>query len=237
MKVPVLFYHKINFPAPEAKEKSLYVNPKNFHCQMRYLKYRRYNPIYLDELVKGMKGQIKLPPKPIVITFDDGYEDNYTVAFPILKEFGFKATIFLVTEDIGKISGVWMDSREKLKTSLLNWSQIEEMNKGGINFQSHTHTHPVLTKLNSEQIKKELLLSRRIIEEKLQKPVNFLCYPMGDFDERVEGLVKDTGYLGALTTKRGFVKDGDDLFTLKRIGIKYNKKIWNFVHALTFKYR
>ncbi len=237
MKIPILFYHKINYPHPSAKEKNLYVDPKSFYYQMRYLKWRRYIPICLDELVNGIKGKKKLPPKPIVLTFDDGYEDNYTFAFPILRKFDFKATIFLVTKDIGKVSGVWIDSREKLKTPLLNWRQIKEMKEWGIDFQSHTHTHPVLTKLKNDQIKKELILSKQIIEEKLGQEVKFLCYPQGYFDERVKGLIKEVGYIGAVTTERGLVKLEDDIFALKRIGIKYRKKIWNFVHCLTFKYR
>lgn len=237
MKIPILFYHKIDSPVSQAKEKSLYVAVESFERQMKYLKWRNYTPIHLGELLKILKGEQKPAFKPIVITFDDGYEDNYTYAFPVLKKFGFKATIFLVTRDIGKVSGVWMNSHEKLKTKLLNWEQIKEMHKWRVDFQSHTHSHTVLTRLNDKGIKNELTLSKQIIEEKLGSKVNFLCYPRGDFDERVKELVRKTGYSGAVTTIRGMVNENADLFALKRIGVKCGKKIWNFINYLTFKYR
>ena len=94
--------------------------------------------------LKGFVSGGKLPPKPIVLTFDDGYEDNYTYAFPILKKFSFTATIFLITRDISGLSG-WSDSEETIKEPLLSWDKIKEMSDYGIDFQSHTHTHPSLT--------------------------------------------------------------------------------------------
>ena len=98
MKVPILFYHKISRPNPKAKVMDLYVTPYNFQRQMSYLKWRGYKTITLDELRGWLSSGKKLPARSIILTFDDGYEDNYTYAFPILKKIGFTATIFLITK-------------------------------------------------------------------------------------------------------------------------------------------
>ena len=203
---------------------------------MRYLKLRGYTPINLYELVKGLNLGAKLPPRPIVLTFDDGYDDNYTYAFPILKKFSFTATIFLVTRDIGGLSD-WSDSEETTKEPLLSWDKIKEMSEYGIDFQSHTHTHPSLPKLDAQKIKEEILTSKEIIEQKLKKKVDFLCYPYGHFNSEVKQILKETGYQGAATTKRGVVKETDDPYSLKRIGIKRKHGLLAFIRYIEFKYR
>lgn len=236
MRIPILFYHKINSPSPHARIKGLYVSPRSFYWQMKYLQWRGYIPISLDDLLFWLEGGRALPPRPIVLTFDDGYKDNYTNAFPILKEFGFSATVFIVTRDVGKFPD-WPESEEKLKEPLLSWNEIKEMSDYGISFQSHTHTHSILTRLSDEDIRYELMESKKVIEDALKKPVNFLCYPKGFFSERVKNLVKEAGYLGALTTKRGVITGDDDLFALKRIGIKHRHRLWKFIRYVEFKYR
>ncbi len=236
MKVPILFYHKINHPRPEAKIEDLYVTPEDFYRQMRYLKYRGYKTINLYEVVEGLYSGEKLPKRPIVLTFDDGYEDNYTYAFPILKKFSFTATIFLITRDISGLSG-WPDSEETTKEKLLSWDKIKEMADYGIDFQSHTHTHPSLPKLDTQKIKEEILTSKEIIEEKLKKKVDFLCYPYGHFNSQVKQILEENGYRGAVTTKRGVVKEADDPYYLKRIGIKRKHGLLTFIRYIEFKYR
>ena len=236
MKIPILFYHKINYPHPEAKIRELYVTPENFQRQMRYLKWRGYKPITLCKLVNGLNLKEQLPSKPIVLTFDDGYEDNYTYAFPVLKKLGFTATVFLITRDIGSSSG-WSDSEETVKEPLLSWDKIKEMSDYGIDFQSHTHTHPSLIKLDKKRIKEEILTSKEIIEQKLKKKVDFLCYPYGHFNSQIKQILKEAGYKGAVTTKRGIVKEPDDLYSLKRIGIKAKHGILTFIRYIEFKYR
>ncbi len=236
MRVPILFYHKINHPHPEAKIRGLYVTPENFYRQMRYLKWRDYTPISLYELVKGINLKEKLSSKSIVLTFDDGYEDNYTYAFPILKKFSFTATIFLVTRDIGGLSG-WADNEETVKEQLLSWDKIKEMADYGIDFQAHTHSHPSLTELDEQRIKEEIVNSKDIIQKQLGKNVDFLCYPYGHFNPQIKRILKEVGYLGALSTKRGMVKEKDDPYCLKRIGIKDKGGILTFIRYIEFKYR
>jgi len=236
MQVPILFYHKVNYPPREVKIKGLYVTPFSFHWQMKYLKWRGYTSLSLDELYEGLQGKGKLPPKPIIITFDDGYRDNYLYAFPILKRFGFKATIFIITRDVGGHSG-WEDSEETLEESLLSWEEIEEMHRQGMDFQAHTHSHVNLNKLDDERIAAELKTSKTILEERLHKKVNFLCYPNGVFDERIKEITQKCGYWGGITTKRGMVNEDSDWFALKRIGIKRKHQLWRFAKYVEYKYK
>jgi len=236
MKVPILFYHKISHPNPKAKVSALYVTPYSFRRQMKYLKWRGYETISLDDLFKWLSFGQTLPKRPIILTFDDGYEDNYTYALPILKEFGFTATIFLITRDIGGSSG-WVDSEETVKEQMLSWDKIKEMSDYGIDFQPHTHTHPSLPKLDKEKITEEVITSRQIIEKKLQKKADFLCYPYGHFNSETEEVLKEAGYKGALTTKRGLVKQNDNPYALNRIGIKDKHGLFRFIRYVEFKYR
>ncbi len=236
MKIPILFYHKISRPNPKAKVLDLYVTPYNFRRQMRYLKWRGYKTISLDDLFKWLSFGETLPKRPIILTFDDGYEDNYTYAFPILKEFGFTATIFLITKDIGGFSG-WVDSEETIKEPILSWEKIKDMSDYGIDFQPHTHTHPSLPKLDEQKIREEVVVSKEIIEKELKKEADFLCYPYGHFDSKTEQVLREVGYKGALTTKRGLVRQNDNPYALNRIGIKDKHGLLRFVRYMEFKYR
>lgn len=236
MRIPILFYHKIAQPSPKAKIRGLYVTPKSFYYQMRYLKWRGYTTVTLLDILQALNQEKVLPPRSIALTFDDGYENNYTYTFPILKKFSFTATIFIVTRDIGEFPD-WPDSEERIKEPLLSWEQIKEMHDYGISIQSHTHTHASLTKLQNEAVREELLISKRIIEKELKTKVDFLCYPKGYFNSGVMAIAKETGYRGAVTTKRGVVKEGDNPYNLKRIGIKRKHTLLSFIRYIGYKYR
>ncbi len=236
MKVPILFYHKINSPNPKAKIEDLYVNPHNFRRQMKYLKWRGYETISLDDLFQWLSLGKALPKRSIILTFDDGYEDNYTYALPILKEFGFTATIFLITRDVAGLSG-WVDGQETIREPILSWEKIKEMADYGIDFQPHTHTHPSLPKLDEQKIREEVVISKEIIEKELKKKANFLCYPYGHFDSKTERILKEVGYKGALTTNRGLVKQNDNPYTLNRICIKGRHGLLRFIRYVEFKYK
>ena len=232
-KIPILFYHKIDYPDPRARVKGLYVTPENFYRQMRYLKWRRFNTITAAEYIDYLEKGDPLPPRPILLTFDDGYRDNYLNAFPILKKFGFTATIFLVVGDVGE-KVRWEDSEEQLEAEILTWEEIKEMKEYGIDFQSHTLTHARLTKLSPEKIEEELYRSRKILEDKLSSSVTSLAYPYGSFNEEIKKIAQKSGYKGAFTTLRG---EGFDLYGIKRIGVKYHHRLWRFIRFVEWKYK
>ena len=149
--------------------------------------------------------------RDVMITFDDGFENVFSVARPILQKYGWRATIFLITDKIGN-------------KDFLSWEQILQMKKEGFSFGSHTCSHPNLTLLPPEEAKREIVDSKKIIEEKLDKRIEFFCYPYGKFNKEIEKIVKEAGFLGAVITPSGpGVKESP--YSLKRVGINSNNSM------------
>jgi peptidoglycan/xylan/chitin deacetylase (PgdA/CDA1 family) len=193
--VPVLSYHKIS----ESKADAMTVTRESFESQMRFLKENGYRVVTMDEFFDFLDFKTDLPEKSVVITFDDGWRSLYELAFPILKRYGYPATLFISTR---MITG---------SDKTLSWEQIREMAAAGIDTQCHTIDHRNLSTLNEgesfreyfEDIEKELTWSMRTIEKNVGKKVRYLAYPYGDTSHLVIVLLKNLGYRGALTVKRG----------------------------------
>jgi peptidoglycan/xylan/chitin deacetylase (PgdA/CDA1 family) len=215
--VPILMYHSIS----SADKKPLMVighpsnmklrlnvvSPESFGKQMEFLMDHGYQVISLDEYVQGRRDGKKFSHKTVVITFDDGYVDNYTNAFPILKKYHIPATIFLISDYVGK------------NPDLLNWSQVKEMDSNGISFGSHTRRHAYLPSQTEAQMKDEIVESKHAIEKELGKPVDFFAYPCGGFSEDAKAITALAGYKAAFTTNRGYDRYNLDSFELNRIHV------------------
>lgn len=216
--IPVLMYHSIS-----KDEKGLFTVPKDtFYEHMKYLKDNNYKTLTLDELYSHLTNEIPFSDKSVVITFDDGYTDNYENAYPILKEFGLKATIFTITDYIDNSS------------YFMNSDQLKELSLNGIDIESHTTDHSKLDKLSKEDRLENLKKSKNTIEKLLDKKVNYITYPFGKFNKEVIEDVKEAGYKMALTTKRGFANISNELYELRRVFIsghmgieKFEKRIMN----------
>ena len=205
--VPILMYHHID---ERGGVSSLSVSPENFRRQMRFLSEHDYNVISLAELVQAKLEKKRLAPNAVVLTFDDGYEDNYTFAYPILKEYNLPATAFVIVNFIDK-------------EGYLTFRQIEEMTSPGlIAIGSHTLSETFLPGRNRKELEQEIGLSKKILESKFNKRIDFFCYPFGHFSPGIQEIVKRYGYSAACTTNRGKRQTylNDDLFALKRIKIK-----------------
>jgi peptidoglycan/xylan/chitin deacetylase (PgdA/CDA1 family) len=180
---------------------------------MRYIKENSFKTLTLTEMVDIWNQKIKEPYKAVVLTFDDGYLNNYDVAFPILKAFGLTATIFLTTDFIGKRC-TW-DKKEGIPDlHLLTWEMIREMHHYDIDFQPHSATHPHLTNLTVSQIEEEIKRSKQAIEKNLGKECRLFCYPYGESDERVVNILIKLGFTAAVAGQPA----QEDLYSLRRIG-------------------
>ena len=201
---PILMYHSVR----EDRENTLSVTPDNFARQMAFLKNNGYMLISLDELVEKIKDRRTFLPRTVVITFDDGYEDNFTNAFPVLEKYGMPATIFLVT---GYVNA---------KKGYLNWDQVRLMGKSGIGFGGHTRNNVYLPSVDDENtLWSEVAGSKEDIEAQTGGKVLYFCYPTGGFNEKVKRAVKKAGYKGACATNRGFDRLNRDVYELNRIKI------------------
>ena len=218
--IPVLTYHGVGL-----EEDLLCLSINNFKLQMDYLVEQGYYFATLDEVVKYVKEEITLPKKSIAITFDDGFQNNYKYAFPILKKRGIKATLFINTSFIGrKVSAkeaFWQKDYPKKRNILwcfLSWDEIRKMNNNGIAIEPHTHTHVNLTSNNESEIEKEIVLSKDIIERKLNKNVKHFSYPYGAHNKTGSDILKKLGFEAAWILCTYNVKPKMDLYTLPRIG-------------------
>jgi peptidoglycan/xylan/chitin deacetylase (PgdA/CDA1 family) len=214
-RVPILTYHSIDDSGSIVS-----VEPATFREQMERLCKAGYISITLGEFVRRRLQNEGIPEKTIVITFDDGFENFLTEAFPILTDCSFSATVFLVTGQCGGYND-WSGNPPRLPRSrLLSWMQVKEMARYGIEFGSHSKTHPVLTKISRGEAELEIIESGRRIEDQIGKKVTTFAYPFGAYDRSVREAVGQS-YLGACTTKLGKVTNESELCALQRIDAYY----------------
>ena len=208
--VRVLYYHSISDTPMRSS-----VSPSAFERQLEYLRRAGYALISLSQAVDRLATRTSLPDHSVVVTFDDGFEDNYEHALPILARFRVPATVFLTASYIGTDRLPTL-TRTDFMPRPLNWQQVAGMRASGVEFGSHTLTHPMLSHLSPEQARREIADSKRLIEDKLGAPVTAFCYPKGDFNPSVKRLVREEGYRAACTTRPGVNGPGIDLFALRR---------------------
>jgi peptidoglycan/xylan/chitin deacetylase (PgdA/CDA1 family) len=229
-RATVLMYHNIGTPPKGTGMRGLYVTPRMFCFQMWYLRFAGFRVVSLGEILDFARGN-KPVGKMVAITFDDGYQDFYDNAWPVLKKYGYPSAVFLVSGLIGG-ENIWDSDTLRVRKRLMDNNLIHELRENRVTFGSHTKSHPFLTRLSVEELADEISGSKSDLEAKLSVPVEFFCYPYGDRNGNVEETVKAAGYHAAFTTDRGFVHRGDNLFTLKRARVSLNTHPLSFIWKL-----
>lgn len=217
--VPILMYHSIS-DDPEARVSPYYktcTSSAAFENQMRRLQSLGFRPVGLNEAAQMLQQKSVVREKIAVITFDDGFRDFHTHAMPVLERFGFTATVFLPTAFIG-------DRRRSFKNlECLTWSEVRELSTRGVEFGSHTVSHPALYQMNWPDIERETRESKTEIENRLQTDINSFAYPYAfaqedrKFTNRLAETLRAQGYRNCVTTMIGRAQADDDLFQLKRL--------------------
>jgi len=225
-------YHMVR-ETDDSKEKRYCCHPDAFRKQMIYLKKVGYQVIGLDELANSMMNSTPLSHKSVVLTFDDGYMDNYENAFPVLREYDFPATVFVVSGLVGKGSQ-WATNEGYPERFLMGWREIEEIKRHGVAIGSHTVNHRRLTLLNPKDAKTEMHISKKDLEDHLGAPINHFAYPYGDTNTSVVNMVYESGYKTACSTRSGFNSEGVSLFELRRLDIYGTDSLWQFAIKLAF---
>jgi peptidoglycan/xylan/chitin deacetylase (PgdA/CDA1 family) len=201
----VLMYHSV---VSGQAENNLSVSTFAFDRQMNFLKKHHYRVVFIKQLAAMIREKRKIPHNTVAITFDDGWKDNYTNAYPILKKYELPANIFLTINEIGRPDRV-------------SWDEVSIMlGSGLIDFGSHTLDHLYLKDVKSDsELKRQIFGSKKVLEQKIQRPVEGFCYPIGAFTPRIRQLVIDAGYKFATTVSPGKKYADQDLFALKRVKI------------------
>ncbi len=205
--VPVLEYHMVD--TVEDEESHAYnVPPEDFSAQLDYLQQQGYTTITMLDFIKASKGKQELPEKPIILTFDDGYEDNYTVMLPILEAHGMKAVLYMVTNNIGL-------------PDYLTWEELRDMQERGIEIGSHTANHEPLTSLTRTEQNDELRLSKLLLEWNGIHTVFSFSYPNGKYDAEMPDLLRQNNYLSAVTGDAGWNTFQTNPYLLQRVNIPH----------------
>lgn len=193
--VPILLYHRVVPTLPRHDPARNCVSSAAFAGHLRWLARRGYRSLALADVDAYLAGGAVPPRRAVAITFDDGYEDNYTHAWPLLRRYGFAATVFLIADAVGGDNGFDRDVAGYEPATMLSAGQIREMRRSGIVFGSHGRAHRApLTALNDRALDRELVSSRRALEGLLDAPVDYFAYPYSKVDARIEAAVARAGY-------------------------------------------
>jgi peptidoglycan/xylan/chitin deacetylase (PgdA/CDA1 family) len=214
--LPILTYHSL-----DASGSVISMDPSVFRDQMTFLKVEGFQTLSLTEATRILHEKEFIPEKSCVITFDDGYRNVYTEGFPILQELSFKATSFLITDYCGKRNNWPTHFSPVGDQELLSWGEIREMDRYGIEFGSHTLSHPDLTKVALREAERELEGSKEAIQSRLGKAVEVFAYPYGRYSPAVINLARKHFEGGACSTRLGKVATYADRYLLKRLDTYY----------------
>lgn len=217
VKLPVLMFHHVGDPPADADEirRGLTVSASDFDAMMGFLKKSGYSPVSEKQLFRALFSGELLPTNPVMLTLDDGYLDNYTVAAPILEKYGFPATFYIVSEMVGA-------------PEYMTWDQVAGLDSKGMDIGSHTRTHADLTTLAGADLNRELKDSAASIESHLGHPVYWFCYPAGKYDTDVTRAALEAGYLLATTTKTGEIQSSGAPYELLRYRVRSDTGVEGF---------
>ncbi len=214
--VPILAYHDVS-PEPHPRFRRYTVTVRQFASQMRWLSAGGYQTVDMDTLVHARTAGGPLPRRPVLITFDDGFQGCADHAVPVLRTHGFTAVFFLVAGFVGQTSQ-WM-AGQGVQLPLMSWATVRALANAGFHCGVHSVTHPRLTALDPARRRAELVDARRRLEDELGRPARHFAYPFGDHDAAVRASAADAGYVTACSTRPGLSGVDDDLLALPRLTV------------------
>jgi len=225
-RVPILMYHYLSDPPAGADRyrRDLSVSPAQFEQHLAYLQGQGYQPITLYDLVYHLTQGTPLPEKPVILTFDDGYRDNYDNAFPLLQQYGFTAAFFVITEVASQGEAGYM-----------SWDQLRAMHAAGMDIECHARVHEYLPENDDARLVWQVLGCREAIESEIGQRPRFVAYPSGHFDDRVSAFFASDNYWGGITTQQGSLHSSDALFEIKRLRIRRTTTVKELAELLAFE--
>ena len=232
--INILMYHQVGDFAPMKGHRSTYCHHKRFARQMAYLARFGYTVLSMDQVLACLRGEAPMPPKAVALTFDDGYENFYEYAWPVLQKHGFPALVYLISDLLGQPSN-WFAADGRDTPPLMSAARVRQLRGEGVDFGSHTATHIKLSEQDTPRIREEVTRSKAALEDVLGEPVNHFCYPFGSHDLRAVDAVADAGYLSGTTCIRSPASVADDPLTLPRKAISYGDNLLGYYWRLHMK--
>lgn len=219
--VPILIYHSIRpyVPADSKGARRWIATPETLDAELAWLKENAYTPVSFDALAAHLARGAPLPPRPVIISFDDDWQSQYVNAVPLLRKYGFTATFFVWVRAVGRAHH-------------MSWDEIKELDAEGMEIGCHTLTHLILPRLKSDdQLRREIVAARDLIAAHLGHPVTSLAYPFGQYDERVVEIAREAGFTTARSTWPGVYHTKDGLLSLT--GLIRTETTMNLVDILS----
>jgi len=220
--IPIFLYHHVQ-ELPDTADSALRrwsLTSEKFEAQISWFVQHGFHTITMAQLTAHLKHGQPLPPNPVVLTFDDGWKEHYTVVFPILMKYNFVGTFFITTDSVGH-------------SAFVSWKQLQKMSTAGMDIQAHSLTHPHLDKLPSQEAFHEIIESKKMIESHLNKPVVVFAYPFGGYNDTVIQMVKRAGFESAATVSginHGYIMD--KLYTLSRFAVAGDETVDDLAQKL-----
>ncbi|WP_336206214.1 polysaccharide deacetylase family protein [Nonomuraea sp. LPB2021202275-12-8] len=230
IRIPILMYHSVT-DKPNEETKPHSVRPSDLAEQLAYLAESGFTPLTLGDLVASLNKNNgrSMPDKPVVLTFDDGYADFHSQALPLLERRAFPATVFLTS---GWVSDAGKDAAGRALDDMLSWSQAREAAETGIEIGGHSHSHPQLDQLRTEELRQELRRNKGLLEDTLGTPVATMAYPYGYSSARVRREVRKAGYFAACAVNNTIAADRHDMLAIPRLTVARHTTINMFRRAV-----
>jgi len=229
VRVPILMSPSVT-DRPAAETRGLAVRPGDLADQFGHLRDGGYTPVTFADLATALHdGGPALPPRPVVITFDDGYADFHTEALPILDRFGFAATVFVTT---GWLDDAGPDAAGRPLDRMLTWSQVKEAAAHGVELAGHSHSHPQLDQIDDAALREELTRNKALLEDRIGRPVTTMAYPYGYSTTRVRRAVAAAGYEAACAVDNALVGGRHDRFAMPRLTVGRGTTMGTFQAAV-----
>jgi len=227
-------YHQVGeFDAPHS-HRSGYCHVRRFRAQLAYFKHFGYHVVSLDDAYAGLFLGRPLPPRPVVLTFDDGYRNFYEYALPALHEHGYPAAVFVITDLIGK-RAEWLAEDGREPSPMMDAAMLLDAEHHGVTIGSHSRSHAKLSRIDPVRMREEVNASKRALEDLLAHEVGHFCYPFGRYHEAARDAVAEAGYRTGLTCIRGDANEADNPHEIPRKGISYGDSVAGVAWKLHMK--